>query len=112
MAHPISRNKSLIEFCYRLESLDPIQIAELACAEAYHHRQAHMAATGTRGFRSGSAGRRYCDDLQRLVTILVQGEVPPRTSPEFMASVGPLIRRVTGAGWQVGRLAEAFAGPS
>ena len=109
MTHPLSPRKELIEFCYRVETVDPLQIIDLACAEAYHHRQAHRQETGASDFRSGSVGRRYCEDLEKVVAMFVQGEIPRHASKEFIASVAPLVRRVTNSGWKVGKLAEQFA---
>jgi len=107
--HPLSPNKSFIEFCYRVEATDPLQVIDLACAESHHHRQVNKRLTGTSDFRSGSKGRRYCDDLKMLVSIFVNGQVPDAASQEYRQAIAPLVRRVLKAGWRVGDLALEFA---
>ena len=110
MQHPISPDKSIIEFCYRVEATDPLQVIDLACAESHHHRQANKRLTGSSNFRSGSKGRRYCDDLKMLVSILVNGQIPSDASSEYRQAIAPLVRRVLKSGWRVGDLESELAG--
>src|SRR3546814_8384556 len=71
MAHPVSPSKSFVEFCYHVVDADPLAAIDAACEEIALARRIHRAETGQRDFRSGSKGRRYCDQLQHLVFLLV-----------------------------------------
>ena len=107
--NPLSPSKNIVEFCYRVEATDPLQIIDLACAEAHYHRQAQKKLTGSSNFRPGSKGRQYCENLKMLVAIFVNGQVPHAASPDYRESIAPLVRRVLKAGWRVGNLAQEFA---
>ena len=107
--HPLSPDKNIIEFCYRVEATDPLQVIDLACAEAHYHRQANKRLTGSPSFRSGSKGQRYCEDLKMLVSIFVNGQVPEAASPQYRQAIAPLVRRVLKSGWRIGDLASEFA---
>ena len=106
--YPISQNKNIVEFCYRLDATDPLQIVDIACGEIHYHLQANKKLTGLSNFRSGSKGRLYCEQLQMLVTIFVNGQVPSSSSIEFRHDIEPLVRRVLKAGWHVGNLEKEF----
>lgn len=107
--HPISQNKNFVEFCYRIETTDPLQVINLACAESHHHRHINRRLTRASDFRSGSKGRRYCEELKMLVAIFVNGQVPESASLEYREAIAPLVRRVLKAGWWYGDLAQEFA---
>ena len=38
----------------------------------------------TSHFRKGSKGRQYCENLQKLISLLVNGSVPSGSTPEFL----------------------------
>jgi hypothetical protein len=68
---------------------DPMQVMDAASAEITYARHIHREKAKDRGFRRGSRGRAYCDDLQQFVALFM-GSVPDKVSPEFLDAVKPL----------------------
>lgn len=64
-----------------------------AGSEVALHQRVQRRATG-RNFRQGSTGQGYCAKLQYLVSILVNGVVPPDAPEGFRHEVGPLVQRL------------------
>lgn len=80
-------------FCYRVlatEPKDPIAVIDMANQEAWLARRKHQATTKEDDFRRGSRGRVYCEDLARMVSVLMNGNFPSSTKPEFKAAIKPL----------------------
>lgn len=61
----------------------------MASAEITYARLLHREKTKEADFRSGSKGRAYCDDLQRLLSVFM-GSVPQDVSHQFVIAVAPL----------------------
>jgi hypothetical protein len=81
---------------------------EAASAELIYARTLHQASTTELNFRKGSKGREYCEDLQRLVYLLVNGDLPSDTTPEFIAAVKPLVKHLL-QNWEIGKLRAVFS---
>ena len=94
MTSPLSPTKDFMEFCYQVTDADPLAAIDAACKEIAWHRRLHRAETGQRDFRSGSKGRRYCDQLRHLVFLIMQGQVPSGAHETFRRDVTPLVRRL------------------
>jgi len=80
-------------FCYRVlakEPKNPIEVIDMANQEAWYARRQHRTTTKEDNFRRGSQGRAYCEDLQRMVSVLMNGNFPSSTKPEFKAAIKPL----------------------
>src|SRR3546814_8552165 len=107
MAHPVSPSKSFVEFCYHVVDADPLAAIDAACEEIALARRIHRAETGQRDFRSGSTGRRYCDQLQHLVFLLVNGQIPSDAPATFRRDVTPLVKRLLQR-WDIGELRQEF----
>src|SRR3972149_12027881 len=81
-------------FCYRVLAREPKARQEIlyaASGEISFARRLHRKNTKDNDFRRGSRGAKYCDDLQRLVRVLMNGTLPPDTPPEFIVTVRPLV---------------------
>jgi hypothetical protein len=80
----VSPEFDFYEFCQCMVGKNLLQVMEAASAEAARAHRAHRQKT-KRDFRRGSRGSAYCDDLQRLVSLLM-GTVPEDISDEFLQS--------------------------
>ena len=90
-------------FCYRVMNGDPLGVMEAASTEISAARRGHRAATREADFRPGSRGRMYCVQLQWLVSMLLNGHVPAEVTPQFRASVRPLVEHLLRR-WEIGSL--------
>ncbi|MCL4466055.1 MAG: hypothetical protein M1389_08510 [Chloroflexi bacterium] len=104
----VSPEYDFAAFCRSMIGKDYMTIIDDACAEATYAPQLHREPSGRSGFRKGSRGREYCDNLQRLVSLLVNGEVPEDATPEFLAGVEPLVQYVLRKR-EIGNLRQLFA---
>ncbi|RYG99592.1 MAG: hypothetical protein EON58_03370 [Alphaproteobacteria bacterium] len=109
MTRPVSPSRSLVEFCYHVAGTDPLAVIDAACEEIGLARRLHRAETGQRDFRSGSKGRRYCDQLQHLVFLLMNGQIPRDAPATFRRDVTPLVKRLL-QHWDIGELRQEFTG--
>jgi hypothetical protein len=100
---------NFIEFCYHVADSDPLAAMDAACDEMGWHRRLHRVETNQSDFRTGSKGRRYCDQLQHLVFLLVNGQIPSDAPVTFRRDVTPLVRRLL-QHWDIGQLRQEFAG--
>jgi hypothetical protein len=107
MAAPLSPHMHFVEFCYRVADRDTLAAVDDATAEIAFHRRLHRAETGEREFRNGSVGRRYCEQLQLLISMLVNGQVPSNAPETFRHDVAPLVRRLLQK-WEIGQLRQEF----
>ena len=107
MVAPLSTKRDFVEFCYRVTDADPLAAMEAACEEIGWHRRANKLATGRSDFRAGSKGRIYCDQLQHLVSLLMNGQVPVRATSNFHHDVAPLVKRLL-VRWDISGLRQAF----
>ena len=104
----VSPEYSLEIFCYRMLGRDPLCIMESASAEISYARLLHQKSTKDLDFRKGSLGRAYCDDLQQLISLLMNGTIPSNAMPEFLGAVRPLIQQLL-ARWEIGELRRVFS---
>lgn len=97
MRNLISPEYNFEFFCYRVLASDPkdyIALIDAITGEAWLARHLHKKTTQDSDFRRGSRGRKYCEDLQLFVKVLVNGRILPDTTPEFIAAAKPLIQKV------------------
>lgn len=71
-------------------------------------RRLHRDATKFSDFRKGSKGRKYCDSLQMLISLTMNGSVPAGATPTFLMTVKPLIDHLLKK-WELGTLRQDFA---
>jgi hypothetical protein len=90
----VSPEYSLETFCYRMLGREPLSVMEAASAEITYARLLHRESTKNSNFRKGSRGWEYCEDLQRLVYLLMNGTLPSNTTLEFLAAVKPLVQQL------------------
>jgi hypothetical protein len=108
MARPtLSPEFDLRVFCYQMMDKDPAQVLHAASAEISYTRQNHRDQTSERNFREGTKGRRYCDDLQQLIRIVMNGQMPPDPNPDFVQAIAPLIKNLLKK-WTIGTLRQHF----
>ena len=103
----ISTDYSLEAFCRQMLEENPAAIMEAASAESARARRIHRKTTREAIFRKGSRGQIYCADLQCLISMLMGGSVPPDATPEFLATVTPLVLRLLRK-WDIGNLRHVF----
>lgn len=104
----ISPNYNLEEFCSHMHGKDPMAVIETASVEISYARRLHCEATKDTAFRKGSRGRAYCDNLQKLISLVMNGEVPAGSTPEFLNTVKPLIQHLLQK-WEIGELRQVFS---
>jgi len=85
----VSPEYSFEEFCRLMFGKNPVEVTGAASAEIAYAQRIQRQRTGGRGFRKGSRGRTYCDNLQNLVRLFM-GSVPIDTSRDFLSAVRPL----------------------
>jgi hypothetical protein len=64
----------------------------------------HQESTKDLDFRKGSLGREYCDGLQQLISLLMNGTVPSNATPEFLAAGTAALEK-----WEIGQLRRGFS---
>jgi hypothetical protein len=84
-----------------------LEVMEAASAEVAYARRLHREKTHESQFRLGSRGRRYCDQLQVLVGMLLNGSYPTDPDPVFIEAVRPLVSDLL-RHWQIGDLDKHF----
>lgn len=94
-------------FCYQVMDKNPAEVMSAASAEISYHRHNHRERTARRQFRIGTKARRYCDNLQLLIRMLMSGQIPNNPAPEFIEGVRPLVRSLLRK-WRLGNLEEHF----
>ena len=94
MRPAISPEFDLRIFCYQMMDKDPAEVMQTASAEITYARHNHREQTAERQFRNGSKGRKYCDNLQCLIRMLMNGQMPSEPAPEFIEAVRPLAKNL------------------
>lgn len=94
-------------FCNHMRGKDPLSVMEAASAEISYARRLHREATKESDFRKGSKGRRYCENLQKMISMLMNGSVPTGSTSEFLVPVKPLIMQLLQR-WEIGNLRQIF----
>jgi hypothetical protein len=87
---------------------DPVAVMEAASAEISYARRLHREVTKESDFRKGSRGREYCENLQKMISMLMNGSIPVGSSPEFLITVNPLIQELLQR-WEIGSLRQEFS---
>lgn len=87
---------------------DPLSVMEAASAEISYARRLHREAAKESDFRKGSRGRRYCENLQKLISMLMNGSVPAGSTSEFLITVKPLVQELLQR-WEIGNLRQVFS---
>ena len=95
-------------FCNSMLEKDPVSITQDAATEIHHAHQLHSKSMKKTDFRKGSRGSEYCEDLQKLISLVMNGSVPAGSSPEFLAAVSPLIQKLL-TKWEIGSLRQDFS---
>lgn len=108
MSNLVSGEYSLKAFCTAMHGKNPWDVMDAASVEIAFARRLHREATKRSDFRKGSKGREYCDSLQMLIFLLMNGTVPPGASPSFLATVKPLFVHLLQK-WEIGTLRQVFA---
>jgi len=108
MVSPISPEYNLNKFCNHMFGKDPLAIMDAASTEISYNRRLYRETTKESDFRKGSKGREYCDDLQKLISLLMNGKVPVGATPDFLAAVKPLVQHLLKK-WEIGNLRQFFS---
>ncbi len=95
-------------FCNNTRGEDPLAVIESASGEINSARRLHRKTTTDFDFRKGSKGRAYCENLQKLISLLMNGSVPAGSTPEFLAAVKPLIQQLLQKN-EIGNLRQVFS---
>jgi hypothetical protein len=107
--HLISPACNLKEFCYQVMDRDVLSIMETASAEIAYQKKAYRRRTGHGSPRPDTALRRYCDDLQELIRILMNGHVSDGIRDGLVDDLRPLMRRILGQVRFNGNAEQVFA---
>lgn len=104
----VSPEYNLEKFCSHMRGKDLAAVMEAASAEITYARRLHREATKESDFRKGSRGREYCENLQKMISMLMNGSVPGGSSPEFLITVKPLTQELLER-WEIGSLRQVFS---
>jgi len=100
----VSPEYSFEEFCLRMLGKENVlAVIDAASTEISYARGLHRQKTHERDLRPGSRGRMYCEDLQRLVSLLMNGSIPPGATPDFLFAVKPVVLQLVEK-WEIGNL--------
>src|ERR1043166_7938677 len=94
----ISPEFDLRVFCYYMMDKDPAAVMEAASAEISYVRHNHREQTTESRFRKGSRGEKYCEALQSLIRLLMNGKMPGDPEPQFIEAITPLLTTLLGNG--------------
>ncbi len=108
MVELVSPGYDLEIFCRQMLGKNLIAVIKETSAEIGNARKLHLEATKGKDFPIGSKGSKYCSNLQRLVSILVNGSVPNNASQEFLNSIRRLIINLLQK-WEIGNLRSVFS---
>jgi len=108
MASLVSPEYSLEAFCDGMHGKNPMEVMDAAGEEITSARRFHREATKLSDFRKGSKGREYCDSLQMLISLMMNGSIPAGSTPTFLMTVKPLIDHLLKK-WELGTLRQDFA---
>src|ERR1035438_3050095 len=103
----ISPEYDLKAFCNHMLGKDLIEVMDAASTEISSARHNHRETTKDSDFRKGSRGREYCENLQKLISMIVNGSVPPGSTHEFLYDVKPLIQQLLQK-YNIGNLRQIF----
>lgn len=95
-------------FCNHMRGKNPLAIMEAASTEISYARRLNRESTNDSEFRKGSRGWEYCENLQKLISLIMNGSVPAGSSSEFLITVEPLIHQLL-RGWEMGGLRKMFS---
>lgn len=104
----ISPEHSFEDFCDRMHGNDPATVMKTASAEISYARRLHRENIKERDFRKGSKGREYCENLQNLLSMFMNGSIPSGSTSEFLIAVEPLVQNLLQK-WKVGNLRQEFS---
>jgi hypothetical protein len=104
----VSPEYDLKRFCSHMRGKDFMAVIDAASAEISYARRLHRQTTKTSHFRKGSKGRQYCENLQKLISLLVNGSVPSGSTPDFLNDIKPLILELLQK-WKIGNLRQIFS---
>ena len=107
MIYLVSPEYNLDKFCKHMYDKDPVEIIETASSEISRARRLHRDTTKESDFHKGSKGREYCDHLQKLISLLMNGRVPTGATPDFLFVVKPLVLHLLKK-WEIGNLRQFF----
>lgn len=104
----VSPEYNLQKFCDHMRGKDPMAVIEAASAEISYARRLHRETTKESDFRKGSRGRDYCENLQQMISMIMNGSVPAGSTSEFLITVKPLILELLQR-WEIGNLRQVFS---
>jgi hypothetical protein len=99
----VSPGYNFEEFCVRVIGKDYQSVMNAAGAEASYALVTHRYTTKEDDFPEESLGREYRENLRRLVSLLVNGSIPPDAAPSFLSAAKPLISQLLEK-WEIGNL--------
>lgn len=104
----ISPGYDLKKFCSHMQGKDLLEIMDAIYAEINNATRLHRKATNQSCFRKGSKGRKYCENLQKIISMLMNGKIPSGSSSEFLIAVKPMILQLLNR-YKIGNLREEFS---
>lgn len=104
----VSPEYNLETFCNHMRGKDTLAVMEAASAEISYARRLYCEATKNSDFHKGSRGREYCENLQKLISLIMNGSVPAGSTPKFLTTVKPLIQQLLQK-WEIGNLRQVFS---
>lgn len=107
MTNLVSPEYDLDKFCSCMLGEDLSAVMDATSSEIGQARLHHRRTTKESDFRKGSRGRAYCENLQRLLSMLMIGSVPEGSTREFLWSVKPLVQQLLQK-WEIGNLRQVF----
>jgi len=90
----ISNKYNFSEFCKSVKLQNQLEIIDLICEEIHSIKLANKKRTGSPRLRDGSKQRAYCENLQKLLFIVMNVSLPDDLEPGFLQDIGPIIARL------------------
>ncbi len=104
----ISPELDLAAFCARVQVDEPLELLFAASEECSWVERTHKTSKYGFDLPKGSRAHEYCENLERVISMATNGEVPADSTREFLVTVKPLFQRLLRR-WKIGNLREVFS---
>lgn len=91
----ISETFNFKDFCNAVKLYNQLEIIDLICNEIHGIKMAHKSKTGSSHLKKGSRENSYCEDLQKLLSTVMNASLPHDLRPYFLHDIGPVIARLS-----------------
>jgi stalled ribosome alternative rescue factor ArfA len=87
----ISETYNFRDFCKKARFGNQIEAMDLVCDEIQRMKVENKRKTGSREFKNGTKEKAYYEDLQRLLSIVLNASLPLDLKPSFLQDILPFV---------------------